>query len=133
MCNGPITRCIVNPEDWTTDAHQEGPSDGVLLPDSIGLSITDKPNVRAEIWALLFDGSDVAYSDAQRIINIEASDILNNGLELVGNTEKGYALYSTGTSEIVLKRAYRYFRQSYALIAERYINAENYTGMENYI
>lgn len=78
------------------------------LTDSIGISIADKSNVRAELWALLFDGSDVAYSDAQRIINIEASIYLNCGYELVGNAAKGYALYVTGTD---MQRAYRCFNE----------------------
>jgi len=84
------------------------------LEGSIGLSITDKQNVRAEIWELLFDEFDEPYSDEQRITNIEASAILNNGWELTGSAVKGYAVYPEGTSGAILTKAYRYLGQVYA-------------------
>jgi len=78
------------------------------LVDSIGLSISDKSSVRTEIWALLFDENDDPYSDEQRVTNIEASEYLNNGLELGGSSAKGYFLYLEGTSETILRKAYRW-------------------------
>jgi hypothetical protein len=124
---------------WSNAVHLNAdgpPREGLLAwfvdgTDSIGILITDKPNVRAEIWALLFDGSDVAYSDAQRIINIEASIYLNYGWELVGNETKGYAVYEEGTP---MERTYRYFGEEYdPPLSLRYLNTSHYTNMEHYI
>lgn len=80
-------------------------SDGV---DIIGLSVSDKASVRSEIWALLFNGSDIAYSDAQRIINIEAYVGLND-YELIGTSTKDYVLYPEGTTRTILNKALRYY------------------------
>jgi len=104
--NGPSPGALSIPRTGLQMLIKKDPATGLLLPDSIGLSISDKPNVRTEIWALLFDEFDEPYSDEQRIINIEASAILNNGWELVGNSTKGYAVYEEGSD---MQRPYRYF------------------------
>jgi len=95
------------------------------MTDVIGISITDKPNVRPEIWALLFDEFDVPYSDAQRIINIEASNLLNI-YELIGASGKGYVLYAIGTSRRVLNKALRHFGLSN--LASLYNTPAGYLG-----
>jgi len=50
-----------------------------------------------------------AASGVEIIVNIEASAELNNGGELCGSEAKGYAQYEDGTTEAILRRAYRYF------------------------
>lgn len=101
---------------------------GVLQPDSIGLLITDKPNIREELWALLFDEFDEPYSAEQRIINIEAYSGLNL-YELIGKAGVGYVLYAIDTPQATLNKALRYFKQ-YIFI--NYTNHENYINQENY-
>jgi hypothetical protein len=87
--------------------------------------VTDKALVRADLWALLFDELDEPYNAATRVINIEASEYLNCGWELVGDKIKGYALYAEGT---VMRKVYRYFSKSYF----RYMSTSHYTNMEHY-
>lgn len=86
------------------------------LTDTIGLS-------SAALWAALPathrsiyftdpDDEETMLDNATIITNIEASPYYNNGEELVGNaTQK--AQYKDGTSEAVLRKAYRYFGVAY--------------------
>jgi len=87
--------------------------------DVIGLSISDAPNIREELWPIFFaldgEGQPTELLDAATIItNIEASVYLNNGLELVGDETIGYAQFIKGTSGAILRKEYRYFRKIYA-------------------
>lgn len=88
-----------------------------VMVDSIGLSA-------AALWAALPTTHRSIYlvdentlRSAETIIaNIEASDYLNDGGELTGSVTKGYAQYEDGTSEAVLRRAYRYFGLGYTWV-----------------
>lgn len=90
---------------------------GVLLPDSIGLSA-------AALWAALpathrsiYLVDENTLRSAETIItNIEASEYLNDGGELVGTEARGYAQYEDGTAGIVLYKAYKHFKQQYPLV-----------------
>ena len=77
------------------------------LQDTIGLLITPD-QIREELRPIFFDG-ETRRSDAAIVSLIEASEYLNNGWELVGSESKGYAVYAEGTSETILRKAYRYF------------------------
>jgi len=102
----------------------------------IGLSIS-------EFWAAcpvahrsIYSADGSAFYDAATIItNIEASAELNDGGELVGTEAKGYAQYDNGTSENVLRRAYRYLGAVYPEPStgfENYTDEDNYTNIDNY-
>jgi hypothetical protein len=93
------------------------PKDGLIcyakapgLTDSIGLSA-------AALWAALpithrsiyLVDENTLRSGEAIITNIEASEYLNDGGELVGTEAKGYAQYEDGTSEEVIRRAFRFF------------------------
>ena len=81
------------------------------LVDSIGLSI-------AEFWVVcpvehrtLYSADGSEWYDAATIItNIEASEYLNDGGELIGNSVVGYAQYEDGTSVAILNKALKYFK-----------------------
>lgn len=97
-------------------------SNGMI--DTIGLSA-------AALWAALpathrsiYLVDENTLRSAEAIItNIEASDYLNDGGELVGSEAKGYAQYEAGTSEAVLRRAYRYFGVEFPTLADAWNDA----------
>ena len=103
--------------------------------ETIGMSISDAPNIRPAFWSIFFAldgaGQPVSLLDAATIIaNIQASPYLNNGWELTGSA-KGYALYVNGTTAIVLARAYHYFDVFYinpAFLADN----PNYAILESF-
>lgn len=101
------------------------------LEDSIGLLITPG-QIREELRPIFFDG-EARRTDEATIILIEASEYLNNGWELTGNAEDGYAVFLLGTTEAILRKAYRFFGEPYApAIPLRYLNTSHYTNTENY-
>jgi hypothetical protein len=81
------------------------PRNGMV--DSIGLSIADYASVPAEHRSIYFSDASTMRSIEDIITNIEASEYLNDGGELVGTVAKGYAQYADGTE---MTKAYRYFR-----------------------
>jgi hypothetical protein len=84
------------------------------MVDTIGLSAS-------ELWAALPTTHRSIYLVDENTLrsaedittNIEASEYLNDGGELIGTEDKGYAQYADGTAESVLRKAYRYFRVFY--------------------
>jgi hypothetical protein len=81
--------------------------------DSIGLSASELwAALPAEHRSIYFSDpdDDETMFDAETIItNIEASEYLNNGGELVGSEAKGYAQYADNTEQAILDKAYKYF------------------------
>jgi len=82
------------------------------LVDTIGLSVDDYLLVPAAHRSIFFINETTMNSE-EMINDIEASALLNDGGELVGSEEKGYAQYADGTTEATLRRAYRYFGIAY--------------------
>jgi len=75
--------------------------------DTIGLSVSDYLSVPAEHRSIYFSDESTMRDIEDIITNIEASEYLNDGGELVGTEERGYAQYADGTD---MTAAYRYFR-----------------------
>jgi hypothetical protein len=80
------------------------------MTDSIGLSANALwaalPATHRSIY--LVDENTLRSAEAI-ITNIEASEYLNDGGELVGSATKAYAQYTDGVSDVTLRQAYRYF------------------------
>jgi len=77
------------------------------MVDTIGLSVSDYASVPAEHRSIYFSDESTMRSIEDIITNIEASEYLNDGGELVGTEAKGYTQYADGTD---MTKAYRYFR-----------------------
>ena len=85
---------------------------GVLQPDTIGLSVSDYLSIDEALRPIFFIDSNTLRATADTLVIAFSSPLLNVG-NLVGNSRKGLALYATGTSEAILIKAYRYFGLTY--------------------
>jgi len=94
---------------------------GEVWTDTIGLSVSDYLSIRSELRSIFFSDPSTKYDDATIITNIEASQYLNNGLELGGNVTKGYFLYIEGTAEAILIRAHRWAGEVWAEYTGKFI------------
>lgn len=81
--------------------------------DTIGLSISDYLLVPAAHRSIYFVDETTMRTAEQILINIAASAFLNDGGEMVGNATRGYTQYQDGTSKSILRKAYRYFGETY--------------------
>jgi len=86
---------------------------GGVLTESIGLSVSDYPLVPAVHRSIYFVDETTMRAVEDIVNKIEASAELNDGGELVGSEAKGYVQYADGTTEDILRKAYRYFGITY--------------------
>jgi len=114
-----IARSITRSSNRSIGSHAGGgiPRTGLIwyakapgMVDSIGLSASELwAALPAEHRSIYLVDENTLRSAEDIITNIEASEYLNDGGELVGTEVKGYAQYEDGTAQTVLDIAYKYF------------------------
>ena len=84
--------------------------------DSIGLSSSDYLSIRSELRPIFFSDPSTKRADADIVTLALASEYLNYGWELTGNADDGIALYIEGTVESILRKAYRFFGETFVQV-----------------
>ena len=84
------------------------------LVDTVGLSTADYASIDTNLQPIFFSNSTTMRSAAEILERIKFSQYLNIS-ELVGKSQKGFALYIDGTTEATLIKACRYLGCTYGV------------------